>query len=248
MAVTATAIDIAAPGGTINADLYAPAAAPEAAPAVLMLMDAPGARPALRGMAARLAAAGYRALLPNLYWRHARDIGFDRAAFNQEGHPERERIFNLARGYGHAQFRTDLPAMLDALGVTPARPGAAVGYCMSGRFALQALAEQPDRVAAAASFYGTRMVTDAPESPHLWIPRMRRGTAYLCFAERDPFIPAGVPGQVAAALAASGLEHRIEHYPGVHHGFAQPDSTGFDPVAAERHWLAMLALLARVPR
>ncbi len=248
MAVTAAALDIPAPGGAINAHLYAPATGAERAPAVLMLMDAPGVRPALHGMAARLAAAGYRVLLPNLYWRHTREVGFDRAAFSQDGNPERERIFNLARGYGHAEFRTDLPAMLDALAVTPAHPGATVGYCMSGRFALQALAEAPQRIAAAASFYGTRMVTEAPDSPHLWLPRMARGEAYLCFAEHDPYIPAGVPAQVAAAVAASGAARRIEHYPGTHHGFAQPDSAGFDPVAAERHWAAVLGLLSRVPR
>lgn len=248
MAVTAAALDIPAPDGAINAHLYAPAAGAERAPAVLMLMDAPGVRPALHGMAARLAAAGYRVLLPNLYWRHAREVGFNRAAFSQDGNPERERIFALARGYGHAEFRTDLPAMLDALAVTPAHPGAAVGYCMSGRFALQALAEAPQRIAAAASFYGTRMVTEAPDSPHLWLPRMARGEAYLCFAEHDPYIPAGVPAQVAAAVAASGAAQRTEHYPGTHHGFAQPDSAGFDPVAAERHWAAVLGLLSRVPR
>lgn len=248
MAITATALDIPTEEGVLNAHLYAPAAAPERAPAVLVLMDAPGVRPALHGMAARLAAAGYRALLPNLYWRKLREVGFDRAAFSQEGNPERERIFDLARGYGHAQFRLDLPVMLDALGVTPARPGAALGYCMSGRFALQALAEEPERIAAAASFYGTRMVTEAPDSPHLWIPRMTRGQAYLCFAEHDPYIPAGVPETVAAAMAASGVAHRIEHYAGTHHGFAQPDSAGFDPVAAERHWAALLGLLAHLPR
>jgi carboxymethylenebutenolidase len=248
MAITARAIDISTTDGVLNAHLYAPAAAPDRAPAVLVLMDAPGLRPALHGMAARIAAAGYRALLPNLYWREAREVGFDRAAFSREGDPERERIFALARGYGHAQFRTDLPAMLDALGVTAARPGAAVGYCMSGRFALQAMAEQPDRVTAAASFYGTRMVTDAPDSPHLWIPRMARGEAYLCFAEHDPYVPHGVPAQVAEAVARSGVLHRIEHYPGTHHGFAQPDSGGFDPVAAERHWAVLFDLLGRVAR
>lgn len=248
MAVTAAALEIPAPGGAINAHLYAPAAGAERAPAVLVLMDAPGVRPALHGMAARLAAAGYRALLPNLYWRATREVGFDRAAFSQEGNPERERIFGLARGYGHAQFHTDLPAMLDALGVTAARPGAALGYCMSGRFALQALAEQPERVVAAASFYGTRMVTEAPDSPHVWIPAMAGGEAYLCFAEHDPYVPAGVPETVAAAMAQSRVPHRIEHYAGTHHGFAQPDSGGFDPVAAERHWTALLDLLSRVPR
>ena len=248
MPITARAIDIPAEGGVLIALLAAPAAAPERAPAVLVLMDAPGVRPALHGMAARIAASGYRALLPNLYWRAAREVGFDRAAFSREGDPERERIFTLARGYGHAQFRTDLPAMLEALGVSAAQPAAAVGYCMSGRFALQALAEQPGRVVAAASFYGTRMVTEAADSPHLWIPAIARGEAYLCFAEHDPYVPAGVPAQVAAAVARSGLRHRIEHYPGTHHGFAQPDSAGFDPVAAERHWAALFDLLGRLPR
>ena len=248
MAITARAIDIQTADGVLNGQLYEPAGAPQDAPAVLVLMDAPGVRPALHGMAARIAAAGYRALLPNLYWRATREVGFDRAAFSQDGNPERARIFALARGYGHAQFRADLVAMLDALGVTPERPGAALGYCMSGRFALQALAEQPARVVAAASFYGTRMVTEAPDSPHLWLPAMQGGQAYLCFAEHDPYVPAGVPATVAAAMAGSGVAHRIEHYPGTHHGFAQPDSGGFDPVAAERHWAALFGLLGRVPR
>ena len=246
--IDATPMEIAAPGGAINATLYAPQRQAAHAPAVLMLMDAPGVRPALHGMAARLASYGYRALLPNLYWRATREVGFDRAAFSQDGNPERERIFGLARGYGHAEFRTDLPAMLDALAVTEAAPAAAVGYCMSGRFALQALAEQPGRIAVAASFYGTRLVTEAPDSPHRWLPEMRRGEAYLCFAEEDPYVPAGVPAQVEAAMARSGVAHRIEHYAGTHHGFAQPDGAAFDPVAAERHWAALLDLLGRVPR
>lgn len=246
MPITATPLDIAAPGGTINAHLYAPRDNPQAAPAVLVLMDAPGIRPALHGMAARLAAAGYRALLPNLYWRQARESGFDRAAFSQEGNPERERIFNLARGYGHAEFRADLGPMLDALGVSAAQPGAAIGYCMSGRFALQALAEQPGRIAAAASFYGTRLVTDAPDSPHRWLGDMTQGEAFICFAEHDPYIPEGVPQRIAELMAQGGIAHRVEIYPGVHHGFAQPDSGGFDPVAAERHWRAALGLLSRM--
>ena len=248
MPITRSELEFPAAGGLLNATLYAPQKNPDQAPAVLMLMDAPGVRPALHGMAARLAASGYRILLPNLYWRHLQDSGFDRAAFSQEGNPERERIFSLARGYGHAEFRADLPIMLAALGVTEARPGAAVGYCMSGRFALQALAEASGRIACAASFYGTRFVTEAADSPHRWLRDLSRGEAYLAFAEHDPYVPNNALPQVAGAMAASRITYRIEHIPGSHHGFAQPDSGGFDPVAAEGHWAALLDLLARVPR
>jgi carboxymethylenebutenolidase len=40
------------------------------------------------------------------------------------------------------------------------------GYCMSGPDALAAAARYPERIAAAASFYGTWLVSDAEESPH----------------------------------------------------------------------------------
>lgn len=240
MPITATALDIPAHAGAINATLYAES---PNAPGVLVLMDAPGIRPALHGMAARLAASGHRVLLPNLYWRATRDARFDRAAFSRDNDPERDRVFALARGYGHAEFAADLAPMLEAVGASADNPAAAVGYCMSGRFALQALRDEPARVTRAASFYGTRLVTDAPDSPHLWLPELSRGRAYLCFAEHDPYVPADVPAQVEAALACSTLSHRVEHFAGTHHGFAQPDSAHFDPVAAERHWDALLTLL-----
>jgi hypothetical protein len=38
---------------------------------------------------------------------------------------------------------------------------------MSGPYALAAAARHPDRIAAAASFYGTWLVSEAEESPHL---------------------------------------------------------------------------------
>ena len=138
--------------------------------------------------------------------------------------------------------------MFAALGISEARPGAAVGYCMSGRFALQALAEAPGRITCAACFYRARFVTEAADSPHRWLPELSRGEAYLACAELDPYVPDTVLPQVAAAMAASAIGYRIAHIPGRHHGFAQPDSSGFDPVATEGHWAALLDLLARVTR
>ncbi len=70
MPITRSEWEITAAGGLLKATLYAPRGNPDRAPAVLMLMDAPGVRPALCGIAARRAASGYRTLLPNLDWRH----------------------------------------------------------------------------------------------------------------------------------------------------------------------------------
>jgi carboxymethylenebutenolidase len=40
------------------------------------------------------------------------------------------------------------------------------GYCMGGGLSLTAAAHHPDRIAAAASFHGGYLASDARDSPH----------------------------------------------------------------------------------
>ena len=71
-------VDIETPDGAMETFICRPErGAP--APAVLMLMDAPGIREELYDMARRLAAVGYAVLLPNLYYRDGRNTKFDRS-------------------------------------------------------------------------------------------------------------------------------------------------------------------------
>lgn len=235
-------IDIPTAGGTINAQVFEAAGTPRCP--VLFLMDAPGIRPALTAMCERLAAAGHRTLLPNLYWRVGRDIGFDRARFEREETGEKTRVLNLARGVTPAMVAADMPAMLDALGPGPV---AVVGYCMSGRFALLAMLDHPGRVAAAASFYGTRLVMEDEASPHRRLTGLQQGEALVVFASDDPYVPEAVPATIAQTLAATPVPHRVETWPGTHHGFAFVDSRAHDAAAEARHWDALFALLGRVP-
>ena len=58
------------------------------------------------------------------------------------------------------------------------------GYCMSGPYALAAAARYPDGIAAAASFYGTWLVSEAEESPHLSLGKVK-GELYIACAEHD---------------------------------------------------------------
>lgn len=233
-------IDIRAPGGTIPAQIFG------AGPPVLFLMDAPGVRPVLVSMCQRIAASGHTVLLPNLYWRWCRESALDRCEFEKPDSAERTRIFGMANGLTNAMFAEDLPALLDAMGATPDNPASAVGYCMSGRFAMMALANHPDRVRVAASYYGTRMVLDTPDSPHLWYPKMREGRAYLAFAEDDHYVPLDRLPIIRAALEQGGLRHEIEVYPNTTHGFAFPDSRGYDAPGEARHWETLLPLLRRL--
>src|SRR5688500_18206877 len=96
---------------------------------------------------------------------------------------------------------------------------------MSGPFSLSVAAAYPDRIACAASLYGVRLATEAPDSPHRTAPSAR-GELYVAHAELDEHIDGDQVARLGRALDEAGVRHRIEVYPGAHHGFAFPDRAG----------------------
>jgi carboxymethylenebutenolidase len=118
------------------------------------------------------------------------------------------------------------------------------GYCMSGPYALAAAARYPDRIAAAASFYGTWLVSEAEESPHLSLGKVK-GELYIACAEHDKLAPLPMVDELRTLFARAGTEGEIELYPGVHHGFAFLQRWCYDRPAAERHWERLIALYRR---
>jgi carboxymethylenebutenolidase len=215
-------------------------------PAVLLLMDAPGIRQELRDMASRLATVGYCVLLPNLYYRAGRDTLYGPDVLTH-GSAEHARMRAVRTTMTIPPVMADVGAMLAYLDGEPAaKPGAvgAHGYCMSGPYALAAAARYPDRIAAAASFYGTWLVSDAEESPHLTLGRAR-GELYIACAEHDDLAPLPMVAELRALFEASGAAGELEIYPGVHHGFGFPERRVYDRAAAERHWERLIALYRR---
>lgn len=215
-------------------------------PAVLMLMDAPGIRDELYAMARRLGTAGYCVLLPNLYYRAGRETKFGPGVLTM-GDPERDRMRAIRTKMTIPPVMDDVAALLRFLdGFAPAQAGpvGVHGYCMSGPYALAAAARFGGRVGAAASFYGTWLVSEAEESPHL---TLGRGSAelYIACAEHDELAPLPMVAELRALFAASGAAGELEIYPGVHHGFAFPERSIYDVAAAERHWERLIALYRR---
>ncbi len=215
-------------------------------PPVLLLMDAPGIREELRDMARRLATVGYYVVLPNLYYRAGRDTLFD-ATVLEAGSPEQARMRAIRTKMTIPPVMNDVADMLGFIdGETAAKAGpvGAHGYCMSGPYALAAAARFPERIAAAASFYGTWLVSDAEESPHLSLGRAR-GELYIACAEHDELAPLPMVEELRGLFERSGAAGELEMYPGVHHGFAFPQRWCYDKPAAERHWERLIALYRR---
>jgi carboxymethylenebutenolidase len=215
-------------------------------PVVFLLMDAPGIREELRDMARRLAAVGYYVLLPNLYYRAGRDTIFGPDVLEQ-GSAERERMRAVRTKMTIPPVMDDIASMLEFVGRQEAAnkgPVGAHGYCMSGPYALAAAARYPDRVAAAASFYGTWLVSDAEESPHLNLSKVK-GELYISCAEHDELAPLPMVEELRGLFARAGSPGEIELQPGVHHGFAFPQRWCYDKPAAERHWERLIALYRR---
>jgi carboxymethylenebutenolidase len=210
-------------------------------PVVLFYMDAPGKREELHDMARRIGTVGYYVVLPNLYYRVLREFVLVR------DEPGMKRMFELMDGLSIEMVMRDTQTMLSYVDRQPeadAKRLGAVGYCMSGPFVFAALGRYPDRFKCAASVYGVRLLTDKPDSPHLTAAKIK-GEMYFACAETDTHIPPEQIVQLDAHLKTTGINYRIEHYPGTHHGFAFPQRQVYEPASAERHWERLFALFRR---
>ena len=212
-------------------------------PAVMLLMDAPGVREELRDMARRLGTSGYYVMLPNMYYRSgAMELGPINPDPNS---PERKRMFELMGSLNIPLVMEDtrgLIAHAERQAAANTKIMGAVGYCMSGQYAVNAATHFPDRVKAAASIYGTHLATDQPDSPHLAASKTKAELYFAC-AETDIYAPAEIIEKVQQGM--KGSKNEVEIYPGTHHGFAFPKRPVYHRDAAERHWERLLALYRR---
>lgn len=244
-----TSVEIPTRDGRCPASVFRPAG-PGPWPGVLMFMDGIGMRPALLAMGERLASHGYVVLLPDLFWRAGPYEAVEPAKLF--GDPEVRKAWGakFIASISHPLVRSDTEAYLDFLAQQPdvRQPKVGVvGYCMGGGYAIAAAGHFPERVAAAASFHGGRLATDAPESPHLLAPQMK-GEIYVAGAIEDASFPDEQKVRLEQALAAAGVRHRVETYAGARHGWVPSDTPVHDPAAAERHWKELAALFDRTLR
>jgi len=215
-------------------------------PAVFLLMDAPGIREELYDMARRLGTSGYFVFLPNLYYRSGKETKFGADVLDQ-GSEDHTRMRAIRTKMTIPPVMEDIHFLLDFAEKHGEANNGMVGvhgYCMSGPYALASAIRYPDRIGAAASFYGTWLVSDNEESPHLSLGEAR-GELYISCAEHDDLAPPDMVNQLNKLFNNSGNSGELEIQENVHHGFAFPTRWCYDKEAAERHWERLISLYQR---
>src|SRR3954469_838584 len=156
-------------------------------PVIIFYMDAPAIREELRDMARRFGTLGYYVMLPNMYYRAGvMEIGPINPDPNS---PERKRMFELMGSLSIPLVMEDtrgLIAYAERQAAANTKIMGAVGYCMSGQYAVNAATHFSDRFKAAASIYGVQLATDKPDSPHLAAGKTEAELYFAC-AETDVY-------------------------------------------------------------
>ncbi len=240
--VTDADIEVSTPDGVADCYFVHPSSGRH--PGVLIWPDALGLRPTFKQMGKRLAESGYSVLVVNQYYRERKaPVAPEGASFADED--VRNTIRPLMGTLNPDTHVTDATAFVGFLdrqdAVDSNRKMGTMGYCMGGPITMRTAAALPDRIGAGASFHGGGLVTNAPDSPHLLVPKMK---AHYLFAvaENDDERQPEAKNELRDAFAEAGLPAEIEVYEGAMHGWCPPDSRVYNEAQAERAWSRLLVL------
>jgi carboxymethylenebutenolidase len=216
--------------------------------AVIVYMPASGIRSELVDIAARIASAGFVAVLPNSFYRLARYVDIDANRLGDDDYlPVREFMMHLAGNITNARIIHDTGVILDWLDSQPTIDSSVVGgvgYCMGGRLVMAAAGAFPDRMIAAASLYGSGIVTNEPDSPHLSLSKFP-GELYFGLADNDIYVSDEEMDALKAHMATLDVNYTVELYPGTEHGFVFAERYCFSPEGAETHYQRLAELFNR---
>jgi carboxymethylenebutenolidase len=202
----------------------------EGAPAVVVIQEWWGLNDQIRGVADRLAAAGYLALVPDL--------------FRGKSTVEEEEASHLmsALDFGDAATQ-DIRGAVQYL-KQHAPKVAVTGYCRGGALTLLALCNIPE-VSAGAVWYGFPPL-EYIDASKIKVPVLGQ------WALQDEFFPAETVDALEKKLTDAKVDVEFDRYL-AHHAFANETAVGpgriaktqFDPVWAQQAWDRVLTFFGR---
>lgn len=189
-------------------------------PGIVVIQEIFGVNAVMRGLADALAAQGFVALVPDLFWRL--EPGVD---LSDKSDAEWKKALDLMQRFdidtGIADIQAGIAALRAMDGVTKV---GAVGYCLGGLLAY--LTATRTDIDAAVSFYGVNIPAFLSEAGRIKKPLM------LHVAAEDGFVPPPAQEQMIAGLKDNPAV-MLHRYEGVDHAFARPGGRHFNQAAAD---------------
>jgi carboxymethylenebutenolidase len=195
-------------------------------------MEAFGLNDHIKDVTKRIAAEGYVAVAPDMYYREkGAVVGYDNL-------PEAIRLMTSLTDDGIVK---DMSAVLGYLKAQPfvrADRIGMTGFCMGGRITFLTACTSRD-LAAAAPFYGGGVGGLLNRAESITCPML------LFFGDQDPFIPNEEVNQIRTRLAELKKTAEVKVYPGAPHGFFCNERDSYRPDAASDAWQRLRDFFAR---
>ena len=208
-------------------------------PGVLLLHHANGVTADLRTTAADLARGGYVALVPNLYHMLgvAGDSHIGRGAELQQRLTDEESL----RVIGDA-----CRSLARRANVDPARTGIAA-HSMGGRLAIPFAADTPELRALVLYYPSVRdeIRTELRPRHAFDLARTLKCPSLPVYGGRDLIAARETRRRLWESFNANGQAFEWHFYSHARHGFASPDSEGYQPELAAMVWPLVLDFLHR---
>ena len=205
------------------------------APGVVLIPDVHGVSPLYEELGAKLASAGYRTLVLDIYSREGKP-----------SLPDMESVFAWIENLPDHRILSDIATAAGYIAAQGAPKVAVVGFCLGGQYAIMSGCRIPE-FAAAVSFYGMlstpTKTPHRPEAPLDMIDDMRCPLLGLYGAE-DALIPEEDLDRLEQACTEKGKALELHRYPGAGHAFLnrfRPES--YREQAAADAWERTLAFL-----
>ncbi|HRC26604.1 MAG TPA: dienelactone hydrolase family protein [Alphaproteobacteria bacterium] len=216
-------------GGSFSAWLAEPAVMP--APAVIVIQEIFGVNADVRHKCDELAAKGFLAFAPDLFWRL--EPGVD---LTDQTEQEWKKAMDLLQRFDIDKGIDDLRATLHTACGHAHCTGkvGAIGYCLGGRLAY--LMATRTKVDCAVGYYGVGIERYLEESVSIRKPLM------LHIAREDEYVPPGAQQALHSSLERISLV-TLYDYPGAKHAFARAKGVNFDAQAASSADSRSLAFL-----
>ncbi|MEZ5591490.1 MAG: dienelactone hydrolase family protein [Gammaproteobacteria bacterium] len=211
-------ITLTGPDGEFTGYLARPSRLP--APGILVIQEIFGVNQDMRAHCDQLAADGYIALCPDLFWRQEPGI-----QLTDKTDAEWQRAFALYQGFDVDKGVADLKAALAHLRAAEGCTGrvGSVGFCLGGLLAyLMATRSDAD---CNVSYYGVGIDDKLDEASKISKPVL------LHVAEEDEFVNKDAQAKIRAALA-DHAQVAVHVYPAVNHAFARNQGIHYDAQAA----------------